>query len=156
MSTMSPLRRLAATATVIGITGLGAVALASPAMAAPGGAPDADTSAVAPAGEVALPSLDSMTVGDLMGSLKKTDKMKIKSPKPDGPVVIDIAHFKLTYTPDTAEAAQTVIANFYDDLGYQVAFSKKHVLVIGAKICDPTKSAKANKGCVTPDGDSRF
>jgi hypothetical protein len=156
MTRMNPLRRLAATATVIGVTGIGAVALASPAMAAPGGAAVEDTSAVAPAGEVALPSLDSMTVGDLMGSLKKADKMKIKSPKPDGPVVIDIAHFKVTYSADAAEAAQTVIANYYDDLGYQVAFSKKHVLVIGEKICDPTKSDKANKGCVIPDTASRF
>jgi hypothetical protein len=156
MTRMNPLRRLAATAAIVGVTAFGAVALASPASAEPGGAPAEDTTAVAPVGEVALPSLDSMTVGDLMGSLKKAPKMTIKSPKPDGPVVIDIAHFTVTYTPDVAQTAQTVIANFYGDLGYQVAFSKKHVLVIGAKICDPTKSDKANKGCVDPDSDTRF
>lgn len=156
MTRMNSLRRTAATATILGVTAFGGVALAAPAMAAPGGATAADTAAVAPAGEVALPSLDAMTVGDLMGSLGKADKLKVKSPKPDGPVVIDIAHFKLTYTPDAAQTAQTVIATFYDNLGYQVAFSKKNVLVIGQKICDPTKSDKWNTGCVTLDSSTRF
>jgi hypothetical protein len=156
MTRMNPLRRLAATAAIIGVTGFGAVALASPAMAAPGGATAEETASVAPVGEVALPSLDTMTVGDLMGSLHKAKAMKIKSPKPDGPVVIDIGHFTMTYTPESAEKAQTVIANFYDGLGYRVVFSKKGVLVIGQKICDPTKSDKWNKGCVEPDGPTRF
>ena len=156
MTRTNPLRRLAASAAVVGVTAVGGVAMAAPAMAAPGGAPDADATATAPVGEVALPNLDTMTVGDLLGSLKKADKMKIKSPKPDGPVVIDIAHFKINYSPEAAQTVQTVIANFYDDLGYQVTFSKKNVLVIGQKICDPSKSAKWNTGCVNPDTSTRF
>ena len=87
-----------------------------------------------------------MTVGDLMGSLNKADGMTIQSPLPDGPVVIDIAHFTLTYTPEAAQSVQTVIANFYDTLGYQVAFSKKGVLVIGQKICECTVTESKSQG----------
>lgn len=155
MTRMNPLRRLAATAALVGVTGFGAVALAAPAMADPGGSVAAPSDmAVA---TVELPSLQPMTVGDLMGSLNKARGMAIQSPVPTVPVVIDIARFTLTYTPQAAQVAQTVIANFYSALGYQVGFSKlTGALAIGDKICDPAKSASFNKGCVDPATDSRF
>lgn len=155
MTRIHALRRLAATAAVIGVTGFGAVALAAPAMAAPGGASAAATDQSV--GTVVLPALDPMTVGDLMSGLSKAGGMTIQSPVPDGQVVVDIAHFELAYAPQAAQTAQTVIANFYSKLGYQFAFSTMDgLLVIGDKICDPTKSAKWNTGCVVPGADGRF
>jgi len=125
-------------------------------MAAPA-APAAATSKPVPAvGEVKLPTVDSMTLGDLMGSLHDAADMTVQSPVPDGPVKVDVGPLKLTFDADAAQSVQSVIASFYDSLGYQYAFNTKGVLVIGQRICDPTKSATWNKGCVDPQADSRF
>lgn len=156
MTRMNPLRRLAASAAILGVTAFGGVALAAPASAAPLTPTGAVATADEPVGTVALPSLDSMTLGDLLGGLRGADGMQQLSPLPEGPVVVKIGPFKLTFQPDAAQNVQNVIANFYEDLGYQVAFNQKGVLVIGQKICDPAKSDKWNKGCVVPDTTSRF
>lgn len=156
MTRTKPLRRLAASAAVLGVTAFGGVALAAPAMAAPA-APATAVSKPAPAvGEVKLPSTDAMTVGDLLGSLHAAAGMTIQSPLPDGPVKVDIGRLKLTFDAVAAQSVQSVIASFYDALGYQYAFNSKGVLVIGQRICDPAKSAAWNKGCVTPQADTRF
>jgi hypothetical protein len=149
---------MAAAAAIVGVTGSGGVALAGPAMAAPADPASAVAQAktTPPAGVVELPKLDPMTVGDVMGALHAAQGMAVQSPLPDGPVNFEIAHLKISMTPERAEQAQTVIANFYDALGYQTAFTKKGVLTIGKKVCDDTKSKDWNKGCVNVATDSRF
>jgi hypothetical protein len=152
MTRMNPLRRLVATAALIGVTAFGVVAVAGPAMAAPVAHAAAPAKPVPPAGVVVLPATDTMTVGDIMSSLRAADGMTLQPPLPIGPVKFDIAHVKLTFAPEAAQQVQTIVATFYDDLGYQVVFNDKGVLVIGKKICDPAKSKDWNKGCVNPDG----
>lgn len=156
MTRTNPLRRLAASAAILGVTAFGGVALAAPAMAAPAAPAAATVKPVAAVGEVTLPSTDAMTVGDLMGSLHAAADMTIQSPVPEGPVKVDVGPLKLTFGAGAAQSVQSVIASFYDALGYQYAFNSKGVLVIGQRICNPAKSAAWNKGCVNPQADTRF
>jgi hypothetical protein len=152
MTRRNPLRRLVATAALIGVSAFGAVAIAGPAMAAPVAHAAAPAKPVPPAGVVVLPATDTMTVGDIMSSLRAADGMTLQPPLPIGPVKFDIAHVELTFAPEAAQQIQTVVGTYYDDRGYHVVFDDKSVLVIGQKICEPDKSKDWNKGGVNPDG----
>jgi hypothetical protein len=177
MTRMNPLRRLAATAAIVGVTGFGAVALAGPALAdttAPA-APSSTSVATSSApsvtmqdlvaglfskeksvGAIDLTKIDTptpMTMNDLTGIIHSTLN---PSPLPAGAVQVKVGPLKLTLAAPVAQKVQTILANFYSAQGYQFAYNAKGVLVIGQRICDVTKSKDWNKGCVTPQVDSRF
>jgi hypothetical protein len=177
MTRMNPLRRLAATAAIVGITGFGAVALAGPALADTT-APDTtvSTSVATPAappvtmselvaalyskeksvGNLDLGKVDTltpMTMDDLTRIVYSTDN---QSPLPQGAVQVKVGSLKFTFAAPVAQKVQTIVANFYAAQGYQVTYNAKGVLTIGKRICDVTKSKDWNKGCVNPQTDSRF
>lgn len=129
-STISPLRRVAATLATFGVLGFGAVAVA-PAALADDQAPVAAVSQTAPS--------------------------YIQAPLPDGPIPVSVGfgHATVTLPPHAAQVVNTIQANLYASQGYQVTFTESGMLVIGPKICDPTKSDAWNKGCVTA-GSDRF
>jgi hypothetical protein len=177
MTRMNPLRRLAATAAIVGVTGFGAVALAGPALAdttAPADTPSAsvETSSTV---SVTMPELVAglfskensvgsvdlariatmtpMTMHDLTGAIHSTATM---SPLPAGAVQVKVGPLKLTLVAPVAQKVQTILANFYSAQGFQVTYNLKGVLTIGKRICDDTKSKDWNKGCVNPATDPRF
>jgi hypothetical protein len=157
MTRMNPLRRTAAAVAILGVTGFGAVALASPALAdtgAPAVSVEAPAKPVKPIGELNLPAVKGINLGDLMSAKHEADGMGIQSPLPDGPVTLKLGPVKLALQPQVAQQVQTVAANVYADLGYQVAFTERGLLTIGKKICDlsqPKDSAR-NKDCTMPGG----
>jgi hypothetical protein len=171
MTRMNPLRRLAASAAILGVTAFGGVALASPALADDSTTPAATSSSTAvdssdllaglfskqkAVGSVDLPKEVTLGLGDIMSARNDSDPAH-QSPLPTGAVQFKISGLKLTLPAQVAQPVQSVIASFYAAQGYQVTFSEKTgVLVIGKKLCNPTKpmTDKANKDCVvlTPDG----
>jgi hypothetical protein len=176
MTRMNPLRRLAATAAIVGVTGFGAVALAGPALAdttAPAATSTSVDSPIVPGlstsdliaglfskeksiGSVDLSKVDTMTpmtMDDLTAVINSADN---QSPLPAGAVQFKVGPLKLTLSAPVAQKAQTIVANFYAAQGYQVTYNAKGVLTIGKRICDDTKSKDWNKGCVNPKTDSRF
>jgi hypothetical protein len=178
MTRMNPLRRLAATAAIVGITGFGAVALAGPALADETAPATTSVSVEAPApaaspltmseliaglfskeksiGNVDLSKIDAptdMTSNDLMAILHSTAN---PSPLPQGAVQMKVGSLKFTFSAPVAQKVQTIVANFYAAQGYQIAYNAKGVLVIGKRICDDSQSKDWNKGCVKPQVDSRF
>jgi hypothetical protein len=177
MTRMNPLRRLAATAALVGVTAFGAVALAGPALAdetAP--AATSSTSVVAPVAppvtmsdlvaglfskEKSIGNLDlgkvetltPMTTSDMTAIINSTAN---PSPLPQGAVQVKVGSLKFTFSAPVAQKVQTIVANFYTAQGYQVAYNAKGVLSIGKRVCDDTKAKDWNKGCVNPQTDSRF
>jgi len=135
MTRMHPLRRLAATAAVLGVTAFGGVALAAPALADTSDAVSYPVLDRNVAGEVVLP--DGVRVGDLMSLKHLADGMSIRSPLPDGSVRFVIGRVQLTMPAQAAQAVQTVIANLLSGQGYDVAFTKAGVLVMGLPSADP-------------------
>ena len=176
MTRMNPLRRLAATAAIVGVTSFGAVALAGPALA--------DTTApAAPSVSVSAPTTSPVSMSDLVAGLFSKEKsigsidltkidemtpMTIDdltavvnstanpSPLPEGAVQVKVGKLKLTLSAPVAQKVQTVIANFYAAQGYQLAYNAKGVLTLGKRICDDAKSKGWNKDCVMPLVSSRF
>ena len=141
MTRMNPLRRVAATAAIAGVTGFGAVALASPALAA-----DSTTAA-----STSVSVTDDRTAADApAGTAAPSDF--IHSPVPTKPIDVTIGPIKIKLSGVAAQIYQTVEANLYAAQGYQITFTKDGVLAIGKKVCDPTRSADWNKGCVLPNG----
>lgn len=129
-STISPLRRIAATLATLGAIAFGAVAVA-PAALADDTAPAAVASASAP------------TV--------------IEAPLPAGPipVVLGLGHATVVLPPHAAQVVNTIQANLYASQGYQIAFLQDGELVIGNKVCDPNKPLDKQKDCVPADA-TRF
>ena len=177
MTRMNPLRRLAATAAIVGVTGFGAVALAGPALA------DTTAPAATAATSVQPSSTPAVRMSDLLAGLFSKEKAigtidlaKIDtltpmtlndltavinsaanpSPLPAGAVQVKVGPLKLTLSAPVAQKVQTIIANFYAAQGYQVTYSEKGLLTVGKRICDLTKSAGWNKDCVNPQTDARF
>lgn len=178
MTRMNPLRRLAATAAIVGVTAVGGLALAGPALA--------DTTAPASTSTTTVQSSSSSSsvrLGDLLAGLFSKEKSigsidltKVEnmtpmtlddltaifdpsvdaSPLPTGAVQLKLGALKLTLSAPVAQKVQTVIAHFYTVQGYQVAYNAKGVLVIGKRICDATKSAAWNKDCVVVSATARF
>ena len=155
-STISPIRRAVATLAVAGVAGISSVALAPSALADEAPAAPVDVSAWAVAllpAPVEVPLPDSIAA--LQQALAETATPTpdtIESPVPDKPIEVKLHWLKLKLSGQDAQRFQTIEANFYASQGYQVTFTEDGMLVIGPKICDPTKSAAWNKGCVMPDG----
>lgn len=130
-STISPLRRIAATLATLGALAFGAVAVAPAALADETAAPAAVASASAPT--------------------------FIEAPLPAGPipVILGLGHAKVVLPPHAAQVVNTIQANLYVSQGYQVAFLEDGELVVGKKICDPKKPLEKQKDCVPADA-TRF
>jgi hypothetical protein len=129
-STISPLRRIAATLATVGAIGVGAVAVAPAALA--------DDSA--PATPVAAPASVSTY---------------IQAPLPAGPIPVVIGKITVVLPPKAAQVINTIEANLYVAEGYLVNFTANGELVYGKKPCDPNKPADQQKNCV-PVTASRF
>jgi hypothetical protein len=152
-STLSPVRRFVAALALAGVAGLGAVAVAPAAYA---GDKVAEVKEVKPL-EVNLPEITGINGLPALPALLNRPNLDeiIQSPLPDAPITFKLDHFKITVPAEPAQRAQSVLATLYDAQGYQIAFDKHGRLVIGKRICDPTKSKDWNKGCEKPT-DSRF
>lgn len=123
-STISPLRRIAATVALAGVAGLGAVAVAPAALAATT-TTVTDTTVPAPAPPPApapAPATDPLVY---------TANGRVLSPMPTVP--IQVAGGQATLTGRAAQAYQTALANMYLREGYQIAFMQDGVLVVGPK-----------------------
>jgi hypothetical protein len=129
-------RRFAATAALTAVAGAGALAAAPVALADPAADPAAvsaaDTAVVTPT--VTAPTPPPAT-----------------SPLPAEPVTVKVKGFTFVLQPVVVQAVQTVIADYLADQGRLYTYDSKGRLVVGPKICDPKKDAKANKGCVAAD-----
>ena len=156
-STISPLRRLAATMATLGVIGFGAVAVAPAALAdvTPVASVDASTAAPATDPAAVTPAPDVTTAPPAPEVVPTNANGQIVSPTPDKAIEIKLGALKIKLVGQAAQVYQTIEANLYAQQGYQVSFDQHGVLVIGKKICDPTKSAAWNKGCVNPGG-ARF
>ncbi len=154
-SMISPIRRGVAALAIAGVAGVGTVALAPAALAdqAPAsGNVSALAAGLLPA-PVDVPLPDAIVA--LQQALAETATPTadtIESPVPDKPVEVKLGWLKIKLTGQDAQQFQTIEANFYANIGYQVTFDQHGVFVIGKKICDPAKSAAWNKGCVNPGG----
>jgi hypothetical protein len=150
----SPLRRMAATAAIIGVTGFGSVALAPMAFASDSGTP-VTAHLAPPALQTVLPLPAVVSLPTIMSTIHLSGTLPIQSPLPSGPVTLVLGAHQQTLPAQLARSVQTVAANVYSQLGYQVAFTSQGVLVVGNKICDPAKATATNAGCVAPTT-SRF
>ncbi len=155
-SMLSPVRRGVAALAIAGVAGVGTVAMAPAALADQTPAASVDVTALAagllPA-PVDVPLPDAVVA--LQQALAETANptaATIESPVPDKPVEVKLGWLKVELTGPDAQQFQTVEANFYANIGYQVIFDKRGEFVIGHKICDSAKSAAWNKGCVNPGG----
>lgn len=164
-STISPLRRLAATMATLGVLGFGAVAVAPAALADVTPVATVDAGTAAPAAQPAkapelklkLPNAkdSGITFAQVLSAVQNSASLPIQSPVPVASVTWDLGGgLKLSLVPQAAQAVQTVAANLYSQAGYQVVFNDNGLLMIGDKICDPSqpKDSVRNKGCKPADG----
>ena len=68
------------------------------------------------------------------------------SPLPKEPVTLKMKGFTLVIQPVVVQALQTVIGDYLADQGRLYSYDSKGLLVVGPKICDPKKDAKAEQG----------
>ena len=151
---ISALSRMAATAAIVAVTGLGAVAMAPAAFAAESAsAVSAHVSSTVLQAELPIPAAVSMPM--IMQTIHLSATLPIQSPLPDNAVTFVFGEHERTVPAQLAKTFQTIAAHVYAQLGYQVAFTSHGVLAVGNKVCDSAKSAAANTGCVAPTA-SRF
>lgn len=134
--TISPLRRGVAGVAILGATALGGLAVAPNALAAE-------------------PSPTASSAAALAPSPHAATQTWIVSPLPDAPIPVAVGQTTMTLPPRAAQVLQTKLANDYAQQGYQISFDQDGRLVIGPKLCDPTKPADEQLGCVAADG-ARF